>query len=68
MDVREAGDIASRINSGLWGPLSTASPSTHYSKFSEVCYWHIADYFRRRAECLLSGLKRTLSHAAQHVR
>ena len=33
-----------------------------------VCLWHIADYFSRPAECLLSGVMRTLLHAAQHVR
>jgi hypothetical protein len=27
-------------------------------------YWHIADYFSRLAECLLSGVKRTLFHTA----
>jgi len=34
----------------------------------DVRFWHLADYFSRPAECLLSGVKRTLSHAAQHVR
>jgi hypothetical protein len=34
----------------------------------DVRYWHIADYFSRPAECLLSGVKRTLFHAAPHVR
>ena len=43
------------------------SGSQGESKFGalyNVCYWHIADYFSRLAECLLSGLKRTLFHAA----
>ena len=31
------------------------------------CFCHIADYFLRLAECLLSGVKRTRFHAAQHV-
>jgi len=34
----------------------------------DVCLWHIADYFSRPAECLLSGVKRTLFHPAKHVR
>jgi Txe/YoeB family toxin of Txe-Axe toxin-antitoxin module len=31
-------------------------------------YWQQADSFHRRAECLLSGVKRTLFHIVQHVR
>jgi hypothetical protein len=27
--------------------------------FRDVCFWHIADSFRRRTACLLSGVKRT---------
>jgi hypothetical protein len=57
MDVREAGDIREPHHSGLWGPLSTASPSTHYSKFSDVCYWHLADIECRPAVCPLLGGK-----------
>ena len=35
---------------------------------ANVCLWHIADYLSRLAECPLSGVKRTLFHAARHVR
>jgi hypothetical protein len=34
---------------------------------ANVCNWHIADYFRRLAECLLSGAKQTLFAAVDHV-
>jgi hypothetical protein len=30
--------------------------------------WQLADYFSRPAECLLSGVERTLFDAAHHVR
>ena len=40
---------------GLEAPDSVIEAARPY-----VCYWHIADSFRRRTACLLSGVKRTL--------
>jgi len=43
-------------------------PSRHLRTAGYVAEWHLADIADRRRECLLSGVKRTLFHAAWHVR
>ena len=58
-------EVVDDLEHRQWLHLRSCRPSmTRRSGFGrfgrDVCLWRIADYFRRPAECLLSGVKRTL--------